>query len=96
MSVSRRIKIETDQVADELQAKIVLKKGQKVPKIVIIDRALRFAAKKEKEFMKFLLSLKEEEKKGTDNPLKFILEPVEGGKPEDYMEYDYDDLELSE
>ena len=96
MSVSRRIKKDSEKATDELQAKIVLERGKKIPKIEIIDNAIRFARKNEVDFINFLIASEDEREKDSPNPLDFILEPVVGALPEDFREYDFDDLEETE
>ncbi len=96
MSVSRRIKKDSEKATDELQAKIVLERGKKIPKIEIIDKAIRFARKNEVEFINFLISSENGIEEDFPDPLDFILEPVIGAFPEDFREYDFDDLEETE
>ena len=93
MSVSRRIKEDSEKATDELQAKIVLERGEKIPKIEIIDKAIRFAKKNEKKFIDFVLASEDGTQDESSNPLDFILEPEIGALPEDFREYDFDDLE---
>lgn len=91
MSTSRRIKTETEKQINELQALIVLKKGKKVPKIELIDRAIRFGRNNEQEFIDFVLMSVEPTLEPPD-PFDFILDPVEGGIEEDFTEYDFSDV----
>lgn len=93
MSTSRRIKKESERSTDELQAKIVLERGKKIPKIEIIDKAIQFARRNEEEFLDFLLAEQKEDIDPTTNPLDFITDSVEGAQSEDFQEYNYDDIE---
>lgn len=92
MSTSRRIKKESERSTDELQAKIVLERGKKIPKIEIIDKAIQFARRNEEEFIDFLLTDQKEDIDPTTNPLDFITDSVKGAQSEDFQEYNYDDI----
>lgn len=93
MSTSRRIKKESERSTDELQAKIVLERGKKIPKIEIIDKAIQFARRNEEEFLDFLLAEQKKDIDPTINPLDFITDSIEGAQPDDFQEYNYDDIE---
>ncbi|MFQ5977015.1 MAG: hypothetical protein ACE5OZ_02645 [Candidatus Heimdallarchaeota archaeon] len=93
MSVSRRLKKESLGLTDELQAKIVLKKSVKLPSTEIINRALRFAAAKEDEFIEFVTDEKKTDSSARERVVAFLSAPLTGAGPEDYEEYDFEDQE---
>ena len=93
MSISQRINKITKEKLNELQAKITLLKKRKLSSTELLDKIISFSIKYEKEFFKFLSEEKQSENinRPKKNFLEFFLSPIEGGGPEDYKEYDYNE-----
>ncbi|MHA1377616.1 MAG: hypothetical protein ACTSRG_04435 [Candidatus Helarchaeota archaeon] len=94
MSISQRISKTTKDKLNELQAKIVLLKKQKYSLTELLDIVVSFSLLHKDEFFKFLSAEpgKKELNIHKEKFMKFILTPVEGAGPEDYKEYDFEDL----
>lgn len=80
---------------NELQAKIVLLKKKKYSITELLDKAISFSIQHEDAFIGFLLneSKKPEMNLQKEGFFKFLCSTVEGAGPEDYEEYDYNDLD---
>lgn len=93
MSISQRINKITKEKLNELQAKITLLKKKKLSSTELLDKIISFSIKYEKEFLKFLSEEKQSENidQSKKNFFEFFLSSIEGGGPEDYKEYDYNE-----
>jgi hypothetical protein len=97
MSVSQRISRKTKQKLDEMQAKVVLDRmsGQKMNLPELIDQMAEFIEDHFEQF-KQQLANRSRPVEG-DIPvlpafLKMTIETDAAGSPEDYKEYDYNDI----
>jgi hypothetical protein len=93
MSISQRINKITKEKLNELQAKITLLKKKKLSSTELLDKIISFSIKHEKEFFKFIAE--EQQSENISHPkksfLEFFLSSIEGGGPEDYKEYEYEE-----
>jgi len=94
MSISQRISKQTKKKLNELQAKIVLMKKRKFSLTELLDVIVSFSLLHKDEFFDFLSNEKQKEELNIHKEefMQFILTPIEGAGPEDYQEYNFDDL----
>jgi hypothetical protein len=97
MSVSQRISRKTKQKLDEMQAKFVLERinDQKMNLPELIDQMTEFIDDHLEEFKQQLANRSRSgEKEATVVPvfLKMTIETDAAGSPDDYKEYEYDDI----
>lgn len=95
MSISQRIRKNSSKKLDELQAKIVLLKKKKYSITELLDKVISFSFQHENEFIDYLLNEKQKPEVILHNEafFTFLHSPAEGAGPEDYEEYDYNDLD---
>jgi phage terminase Nu1 subunit (DNA packaging protein) len=97
MSISQRISKKTKQKLDEIQAKFVLEKvnSQKLSLPDLIDQMTEFIEDHFDQFKdKVAERFKSAEDEDADLPafLKMTIETNAAGSPEDYQEYDFNDI----
>ncbi len=97
MSISQRIFRKTKQKLDEMQARFVLERvnNQKINLPDLIDKMTEFIEDHFDQFKeKVANESKSTEKDAAELPafLKMTIETGASGSPEDYKEYDYNDI----
>ncbi|MHA1298510.1 MAG: hypothetical protein ACTSO9_03605 [Candidatus Helarchaeota archaeon] len=94
MSISQRISKITKAKLNELQAKIVLLKKKKYSLTELLDIIVSFSLLNEDKFLNFLSAEQQNDELNIQKEkfIQFILSPIEGACPEDYKEYDFEDL----
>ncbi|MBN2154378.1 MAG: hypothetical protein JW839_23180 [Candidatus Lokiarchaeota archaeon] len=97
MSVSQRISRKTKQKLDDIQAKFVLERigDQKMNLPELIDQMAEFAEDHFEQFkQKVAKGSKSVNNDATGLPafLQMTIETDAAGSPDDYKEYDYDDI----
>lgn len=97
MSISQRLSKRTKKKLDEIQARFILDKdnGHKVSIPDLIEKMTEFVEEHMEQFKEKLSKASrpgDSDAPGMPEFLKITVEANKPGSPEDYKEYDYDDI----